>query len=128
MGFRFEFDRANKILLLRVEGRLTDESLAEVERAAQKYWVTTDPSAGIVDFSPVTEFAVSTEFLREMAKQKHPFNHPRFIVAPTTHVFGLARMFQILGGSARPGVNVVRTMDEAFAALGVQSLHFQPLD
>ena len=66
MGFRFEFDPAIKILLLRVEGRLRDESLAEVQQAARKYWVAFDPSVGIVDFSSVTEFAVSADFLREL--------------------------------------------------------------
>ena len=42
MGHRFEFDPVNKILLMRVEGRLTDESLAELYRTAQKWWAATD--------------------------------------------------------------------------------------
>ena len=29
MGYRFDFDAVNKILLLRVDGQLTDELLAE---------------------------------------------------------------------------------------------------
>ena len=128
MGFRFEFDLANKILLLRVEGRLTDESLAEVQQAARKYWVAFDPSAGIVDFSSVTEFAVSAEYLREIVEQEHPFNRPRFIVAPTTVGFGLFRMFQTLGQDTWPLLRVVRTTDEAFAALLIQSPHFEPLE
>lgn len=53
---------------------------------------------------------------------------PRIIVAPTTIGFGLARMFQILGESTRPLLTVVRTVDEALAALGVQSPHFEPLE
>ena len=61
MGFRFEFDPAKKILLLRFEGRLTDESLAEYYRAARKYSTATDASVGIFDSSLVTGFAVSAK-------------------------------------------------------------------
>jgi len=45
----------------------------------------------------------------------------RVIVALQTHVFGLARMFQILVENTRPLLSVVHTLDEAFAGLGVQS-------
>jgi hypothetical protein len=37
-------------------------------------------------------------------------------------------MFQIMGEHSRPLLKVVRTMDEALAALGVKSLHFEPLE
>jgi hypothetical protein len=36
-------------------------------------------------------------------------------------------MFQIAAESTRPSLMVVRTVDEALAALGVQSPHFAPL-
>jgi len=38
------------------------------------------------------------------------------------------RMFQIAGESARPGLHVVRTVDEALTALGAQSPRFEPLE
>ena len=47
MAFRFEFDKANRILLLRVEGRLSDELLKECYEAIRKYSTATDASAGI---------------------------------------------------------------------------------
>jgi Arc/MetJ family transcription regulator len=37
MGLRFEFDRGNQVLLVRAEGRLTDELLAEAARAIRSY-------------------------------------------------------------------------------------------
>ncbi len=52
---------------------------------------------------------------------------PRIIVAPGAVAFGLSRMFQMLGESTRPLLEVVRTMDEALTALGIQSAHFEPL-
>jgi len=127
---RFKFDRVNKILLIRFEGRVTDELLAGSYQAAQEYATVTDASVSIMDCSSVTEFAVSTECIRQLAHQEPvPADaaRPRFIVAPKTVVFGLARMFQILGEATRPLLRVVHTMDEALAALGIQSPHFEPL-
>ena len=72
MRFRFEFDPVNKILLARFEGRLTDESLAEATRVGRKHWAATDARAGIADYSAVTEFAVSAEFVRTLTRQEPP--------------------------------------------------------
>ncbi len=51
----------------------------------------------------------------------------RVLVAPQIHVYGLVRMFQIMSEDSRPLLHVARTLDDAFAALGVQSPHFEPL-
>ena len=131
LGFRFEFDAANKILLGRFEGRLTDESVAEFYGAIRKYSIATDASAGIWDFSGVTEFTGTSESIRRLAKQEPAMpdatRRPRFIVAPAMFVFGISRMFQISGESTRPLLTVVHTMDEALAALGVPCPQFEPL-
>ncbi|MGA8214664.1 MAG: hypothetical protein WB799_13800 [Candidatus Sulfotelmatobacter sp.] len=131
MGFRFEFDPANKVLLVRVEGRLTDELLEETHGAIRTQSIATDARAGIFDFSLVTEVALSTAFVSELAKREPAMvdpTRPRIIVAPGAVAFGLSRMFQMLGESTRPLLEVVRTMDEALAALGIQSVHFEPLE
>jgi hypothetical protein len=132
MAFRFEFDPVNKILLSRFEGQLTDESTVEFHETAWKYAAATDASAGIVDFSSVSEFAVSGEVLRRLARQRpalpNSARRPRVIVAPQTHAYGLFRMFQIAGEPTRPLLTVVHTMDEAFAALGVQTPRFESLE
>src|ERR1700674_5028301 len=61
--FQAEFDLETKILLIRVAGRLTDESLTELDEASRKYSTTTGAKVGIVDLSSITEFALSTEFI-----------------------------------------------------------------
>jgi len=66
-SFRFEFDPANKILLLRYEGRLTEESFKEVYKAIREYSTATDARAGIWDLTSVTGFDVSSEFVCHMA-------------------------------------------------------------
>ncbi len=132
MPYRFEFDPVNKILLSRFEGPLTDECSVEFYEAAWKYAAATDANAGIVDFSSVTEFPVSSEILRHLARREsdvpNAVGRPRVVVAPQTHAYGLFRMFQITGDQTRPLLQVVRTMDEALAALGVQSSRFEPLE
>jgi hypothetical protein len=131
MAFRFQFDPLNKILLAQFEGQLTNESSEEFHDALGENWRATGACAGIWDLSGVTQFTVASDFLRNLAKRK-PIspgltNCPRFIVVPVTNGFGLMRMFQIAGESSRPLLHVVRTVGEAFKALGVDSPHFEPL-
>jgi len=131
MGFRFEFEPVHKILLARFEGRLTDKSLGEFYREGLKHWAATDARAAISDYTSA-EWAVSAEFIRELASQEPAVTEPnqrrRIVVAPSTVGFGLARMFQIVGERKRPLLQVVRTMEEAFEALGIESPHFEPLE
>jgi len=132
MALRFEFDSINKILLGRFEGRLTEELAAEFYAAIRKYSTATDASAAIWDLSSVTKFELSSEFIRELAKREpampNATRRPRIIVATDTFGFGLMRMFQMSGERTRPALKVVYTLDEAFAELGVQSPHFEPLE
>ncbi|MFY9681082.1 MAG: hypothetical protein WA416_13780 [Candidatus Sulfotelmatobacter sp.] len=132
MDFRFELDPGNKVLLVRVSGRLTDELLAEIYRAVRAHSSTIDVRAGIVDFSSVSDWALSSEFLRELAKREPAMadaaRRRLILVAPAAVGFGLARMFQMLGESTRPLLEVMRTLDEALAALGAQSAQFEPLE
>jgi hypothetical protein len=132
MAFRFEFDPVNKILLARVDGRVTDELLKQLCSAARKYWAATNAHAGIGDYSSVTEFDLCNELVRALPKQKSPMpdatTSPLVIVMPMMVGYGLARMYQIVGETTLPLVNVVHTMDEALAALGVQSAHFELLE
>jgi hypothetical protein len=87
---------------------------------------------GIVDFLAVTDFALSSELIRQIAEREpcmpDPNSRPRVIVAPTTLAFAPARMFQILGESARPRLRVVHTLDEALASLGIPFAQFEPLE
>ncbi len=132
MAFRFEFDPVNRILLARFEGQLTNESAAEYHDALGKNWRATNPHAGIWDLSGVSDFAVASDFLRNLGRRKPVTpgltNHPRVIVVPETVGYGLMRMFQIAGESARPLLHVVHTVDEALRILGAQSPRFEALE
>jgi hypothetical protein len=131
MTYRFEFCKENKILLLRVEGRVTEESLRELYWAIRKYSTATDANAGIWDLSSVTEFAVSPAFLRDLIDMGPAMPHatirPRFLVAPTMVRHAVSRWIEIAGEHRNPLLRIVLSVDEALVALGVQSPHFGPL-
>ncbi len=128
--FRHEFDPVNKILLIRFEGRITQGLVEEFYREGKEYWMATGARAAILDGSSVTQVALSSDFIRHLAQQEPEpelAGKPRVLVVPRTEVFGLARMFQITSESKNPHVHVVRTMEQAFALLGVQSPNFAAL-
>ncbi len=50
------------------------------------------------------------------------------IVAPGDLVYGLSRMFAVLGEETRPNLRVVRTMQEAYSLLEIVSPQFSPIN
>jgi len=48
------------------------------------------------------------------------------MVAQAPIIFGMLRMFEMVGDRTRPGFHVVRTEREAFAVLGVLEPKFEP--
>jgi hypothetical protein len=123
-----EFDQVNKIALIQVEGLLTEESLEALYEANQKHCSATNARVAIVDLSSVSESALSSGFVQRLANQKPAKADVKclcFIVAPEGYVYGLCRMFQLWGESRRPLLQVVHTLDEVFAAIGIRSPSFE---
>ena len=129
MAYCFDVDSSNGILRCRLEGDITDESLKECYEVAGRYAALTNPSVAIMDFSNVASFNVSPQTVRDLAHRTPgiPGSRPRFLVAPSTHMYGLARMFQQYGSGARPELHVVRSVDEAYTFLGVPEPQFGPV-
>jgi hypothetical protein len=75
MAIHFEFDTVNKILLTRIEGRVTNESALDIYSAIQKYSTETDARVTITDLSSVTEFNTSADFIR-LCLPKTPAGSP----------------------------------------------------
>jgi hypothetical protein len=101
------------------------ESLALVKQILSE----SKPAKGIIDFSAVTAFHVSAQMIRNLANSAPIFaaGMPRVIVAASDHVFGMSRMFASLTEDQRSDVQVVRTIQEAYEALGIESPQFQAL-
>jgi len=129
MDFAMDFDAKNNILRLTITGRLTDAVLLDVYATAARYVASHPPCRGITDFSGVTEFEVSSSAIRDLAQTApaFPTGYMRIVVAPKDHVYGMARMFQIVGADTRSDLHVVRTMDEAYRLLQVTSPEFSPV-
>jgi hypothetical protein len=106
VGYQFQFDAKNKILLLRFEGRLTDELAVELYWAVRRCSITTDARAGIWDFSPVIEFEVTPEMIFDLANWEPAMTdatrRPRFIVAPTMLGHGVSRLIEFTTSDRNP--------------------------
>jgi hypothetical protein len=126
--YYFEVDSTNRIARCRFEGRLTDEELKECYRVAREIVALKDPHAGIVDLSAVTSFKVSLRTIYELANSPPIMLNPdraRVIVAEPLHIFGMARLFALVGQHTRPNLHVVRFEKEAWAILGVREPQFK---
>jgi hypothetical protein len=131
MSRSFEFDSTNRILRCRVVGQVTNESMREYSRTIGKYEKLTAPRCAILDCTGVTSFEASTATVRELAQAPPALpdsSLPRFVVAPSAHIFGMARMFQSLGGYARPNLHIVHTLEEVWTFLGVAEPKFEPIN
>jgi hypothetical protein len=130
MAYHFEFAPKDRILRCRFDGQVKDELLGKYYSEVGPIVAQTKGRAGILDLSEVSSWEVSTEMVRSLARSLPALvdaSLPRFIVAPTAHLFGTARMFQILGEDTRPELRVFRTLDEAYAALGIASPKYEPI-
>src|SRR5579863_5487056 len=99
--FYFEFDPTNRILRAAFSGVVTDQDILIFYRMLAQHSAALDPLAGILDLSAVTSFEVSVQTVRELAWSEPAMPHPdrlRFIVAGSSHIFGMARMFEFEGG------------------------------
>lgn len=125
----FEFDPVNKVVCWRMQGQVTEELFAESLQLVADILADTNPKSGIVDFSLVTSFPISTETIKQTASSKavFPVELPRVIVAPVDHVYGIARMFAAFTEDTRKNVQVVRTMDEAYKILGIKDPEFKAM-
>lgn len=84
-----------------------------------------DPSfSHIINLGGVTVANVSTNFLRTLAQQKPVFHRDarQLIVAPQSHLFGLARMTQMLREQLLPNIQVVQTMEEAYSLVRIKPI------
>lgn len=129
MAIVVDFDARNNILRGTMDGRMTRGILLDLYAVAAKYTASHPPSRGILDFSGVTGFEVSSEAIKQVAAAPpvFPAGYMLVLVTPKDIIYGLARMFQILSEKTRPDLQVVRTMDEAYRLLQVKSPEFRPV-
>jgi hypothetical protein len=129
VAFVLDFDTQNNLLRVTLEGRVTDAILLDAYAAAARYVIFHGPCRGLVDISGVTKFDVSSNAVRELTRRPPaiPKGYMRVMVAPLDSMYGMVRMFQILTELTRPDLHVVRTIDDAYRLLRVESPEFSPV-
>jgi len=131
MPYTFDFDWRNRIVRVRLHGRVTDSELREIYREGFRINFKSQPAAGLMDVSEITSVEVSAATVRELAKAS-PItlqeSLPRVIIAPSAKAYALARLFERLSKATRPNLHVVRTEEEAFGIIGAKEPKFDPLD
>jgi hypothetical protein len=129
MPYYFEFDSNHRILRGSFVDHVTDDELVDYYHVAALLSDSLRPRAGVTDLSRATA-SVRGETVRNLAKLPPAMldaNRPRFIVAESDHIFGLARMFQMHGEASRPNLHVTRSSEEAWELLGISETEFQPI-
>jgi hypothetical protein len=88
------------------------------------------PCGGIVDFSAVENSEISAGDVRSISYRPAAFppGTPRVFVAPTPHLYGMCRMYQIIREDLASDLHVVHTLEEAYALLGLESPDFKTID
>jgi len=130
MPYTFDFDWRNRIVRVRLHGRVTDSELRDIYREGFRVNFRSQPAAGLMDVSEITSIEVSAATVRELAKASPialQANIPRVVIAPSAKAYMLARLFERLGKATRPNLHVVRTEAEAFEIIGVKKPTFGPM-
>jgi hypothetical protein len=122
MSLTIEINTTARTVYSKFTGAINEsEVYAVVTHLAQRS--DFDPTfSHIIDFSAVTGATVSTNFIKVLAQERPLFDREarQIIVAPQAHIFALARMAQILRERQLPNIQVVRSLHEACAILGIE--------
>jgi len=128
LSHRLEIDKTSNVTRMCYYGDVTEDELRAVSSITAALSAAVPAVAAILDVSETTNLDVRTQFVNNLAHLSDalPKGIPTLIVAPRDAVYGMARMFQIINDES--GLQVLRTLDEALASLGVRDPVFVPVD
>jgi len=129
MGVFLSSDELHRILCLRFEGIITDDVLLSSFDRVREWMHGNGLRSSITDFTGVESFQVTASAVNQLAAKRPlvPDGFLRIVVAPQDEIFGMTRMFEMLGSKTRDRVDVVRTVAEAYTLAGVESLNLRPV-
>ncbi|HUO59553.1 MAG TPA: hypothetical protein VMU24_02725 [Candidatus Acidoferrales bacterium] len=110
-------------------GYITDELLVQGHEIGQKGIAKFKPRAIISDFSQVTSFSATSQCIQSLAVLEPVAlrDQPLVIVAGAEHIYGMARMYEILNEKRRIGLSVAHDLEEAYAMINLTDPQFQPV-
>jgi hypothetical protein len=128
MFFPFAFDERSNTYLARFSDTLTQEDFAAFDVAALACRALHGPTAGLMDFSRVGEVRVSSaEMVCRGLQPQIMTGQPRAIVADGM-LFGMMRMFGAYQSRDSVEPMIMRTLPEAYKALGLVAGDFHPIE
>jgi hypothetical protein len=129
MGVFLHFDELNRVLFIRFKGTVTDDVLLDRYRQVREWLAIHGHFSNISDFTDVTSFEVTAQGVTQLAATSPlvPDEFLRIMVAPQDEVFGMTRMFEVLGSPTRNNVRIVRTVAEAYRLVGIEAPEFSPV-
>ncbi len=131
MGALLRLDEGRRILWLRFEGEVDDaEFLGTFQQLREWVRAHGEFRVGVTDLGGVTLAGVSSQAVRQLASSVPQLREgfTRVVVAPDDVSFGMSRMFEILGSKHPYPIEIVRTVAEAYAFLGVEELELRPVE
>jgi hypothetical protein len=123
----FEFAEAEGVLRVTLIGEITDDAVMGLWSKGRGIVESFPSCKTIVDLSGLTHYNVSTSTITKLAMSHSADLPTRIFVAAKDVVYGATRMFQVLSENTRKNVHVVRTLDEAYKLLGIESPRFVPV-
>jgi hypothetical protein len=129
MGVFLSLDESNQVLFIRFEGVVTDDVFLDRYQIVREWIAAHGFISNISDFTEVISFQVTAQAIGQLAAHSPlvPDGFQRIVVAPQDQVFGMTRMFEMLGSPTRDKVHIVRTVTEAFILLGIEAPNLCPL-
>ena len=129
-GSTLRFDRKHHVLLITFAKVATEASALATYAAVERFVAAEGPCSVIADLSTIERVEVTGDFVRSMAWMPPvtPSEKQRVVVAPRAEVYGLSRMFQLYRDAMSSDVQVVHTLEEAYALLGLESPDFGTVD
>jgi hypothetical protein len=112
---------AQRVLRLTAGKTLTDAILIEAYTRVAQVASQGGPYAAIFDGSAVVDAEVSADTVRSLAAKAPavPAGTLRLVVAPNLVIYGQSRMIELLRDGMGGQFQVVRSLDKAYAMLGV---------
>jgi hypothetical protein len=128
--FSLAFDRRHRVLMARATGVFSSDDITALDAAIVRFVSREGDLRGILDFTAVEALAVSASRLAVRGRQPPVMGTAdRVFVAPQADINRFCRSFaEHQRGSGNAGPQVVTTLVEAYAALGLVDPQFEPVD
>lgn len=125
-----ELERTHRIVRVTWMGDITLAVLKEGFSKVRTFATDRNLRGGISDFTQSQSFKLSSNDIYTLSQEApvFPTDVPRVTVSGADHIFGMARMYELVTEERQRGIYVVRTMEEAYALLNLTNPVFEQVE